>query len=163
MKIKNNSGVTLITLIITIVVILVLAAITMQRTSDMPDKAHYTKYMQVMKDIQTGIENVKVTNARKGTTEEKLTKGFKKVNIGNVPIDFVSFDGYEETTGYIVNLKTIGYEEAEYGRAYKEYESGDKTLEFGNEECDVYVFDADWTVYYVKGLEYDDSMNYTFK
>lgn len=163
MNIKTNKGVSLITLIITIIVVLIVASIVTQRTSTVPDEAHYTKYMQIMKDIQTGVESVKINNSRKGTTEEKLTKGFKKVNIQNVPVDFVSFNGYEETTGYIVNLETIGYESSEYGKAYKEYESGDKTLEFGNKDCDVYVFDAEWNVYYVKGLEYDGSMNYTFK
>ena len=163
MNLKNKKGVSLITLIITIIVIIIIAAISMQNTSHMPDEAHYTKYMQVMKNVQTGVESKKINNSFKGTTEEKLNAGFKKVILEAAPAQFISFSAYDEpVTGYMVDLETIDYVEAEYGKAYRDYESGD-TLIFGENEYDVYVYDAEWNVYYVKGLEYEGSMNYTFK
>ena len=163
---KNNKGVSLITLIITIVVIIILAAISMQTSSDIPDQANYTKYMQEMKNVQTGVENAKLTNAKKGTSVEKLTSGFKKVYLENAPASFVSFgDIYDEVTGYLVNLSDIGYTQAEYGQGYRTYFENENTptIKFGDNTSDVFVIDAEWTVYYVKGLRYKDSMNYTFK
>ena len=163
MELKNKKGISLMTLVITIVVILILSAIIVRTTSNIPNEAHYTKYMQVMKNIQTGIENEKIKNSVKGTTEEKLTVGFKKVILENAPTSFVSFDDYDKpVSGYLVDLETIGYVEAEYGRAFKNYSEG-SILKFGEKEYDVFVFDEEWTVFYVKGLEYNGSMNYTFK
>lgn len=161
MNIKAQKGVSLITVVITIVVIIIISAITIQSSSEIPDEAHYTKYKQTMKNVQTGVDEAKIKNAQKGTTEEKLTAGFKKVILENAPAKFVSFGAYdEEITGYIVDLEKINYLEAEYGKAYTEYESGDK-VKFGAKESDVYVFDSEWTVYYVRGLDYNDSKNYT--
>lgn len=163
MTLKNKKGVSLITLVITIIVIVILATITIQRSSDLPNEAHYTKYMQTMKDIQIGVENRKILNSRKGTTEEKLTEGFKKVILENAPLDFVSFDEPgNPIKGYIVDLVEIGYEGAAYGNAYNEV-SGDASLTFGDKRYDAFVFDAEWQVYYVKGLNYEGSMNYTIK
>ena len=163
MYIRDKKGVSMITLIITIIVIIIIAAITMQRSSYLPDETHYTKYMHVMKNVQTGVENEKIKNSRKGTTEEKLNAGFKKVNLENAPVGFVSFGDYNEPIkGYLVDLEKIGYTEAEYGKEYINFKSGD-TLKFGASNQDVFVYDAEWTVYYVEGLEYDGSMNYTFK
>ena len=163
MTLKKQKGVSLITLVITIIVIIILATITIQRSSDIPNEAHYTKYMQTMKDVQIGVENRKILNSRKGTTEEKLTEGFIEVTLENAPLDFASFDEPgSPIKGYMVDLEEIGYDEAAYGKAYKEV-IGDASLTFGEARYDVYVFDAEWQVYYVKGLKYDGSMNYTFK
>lgn len=165
MNIKNKKGVSLISLIITIIVLVILAAITITRSSNIPDEAHYTKYMQEMKNVQTGVENVKILNSKNGTTEEKLTKGFKKVKFESLPAEiadkFVSFD-QDEITAYLVNMEEIGFLDANYGMEYNDV-SGDSSFTFGEERYDVYVFDAEWTVYYVKGLKYDGSMNYTFE
>ena len=188
---KNNRGVSLIVLIIAVVVIIILAGMTMQTSSDVPDKAHYTEYMQEMKNVQTGVENQKVINSRKGTSVEKLTNGFKKVYLENAPASFVSFgDINEEITGYMVSLHNISYEGSKFGQNYAPYfrltdketpilRFGDSikqtqnlvneetneitTQSFGTNANDVYVFDATWTVYYIKGLKYDGSMNYTFE
>ena len=163
---KNNQGISLIILIITLVIIIILASIAMQTTSDVPDKAHYTKYMQVMRNVQTGVDNAKIENAKKGLTEERLTAGFKKVYLEKAPSEFVSFGDIDEPiTGYAVSLQKIGYNDVEFGHAYSTYfaATDTPTITFGNTTADVYVVDADWQVFYVKGLKYDGSMNYTFK
>ncbi len=160
---KKENGISLITLIITIIVVVILTAISMNRTSKIPDDANYTKYMQEMKNVQTGVDNVKVKNARKGSTEAILNAGFEKVYLEDVPSGFVSFGSMTEPVyGYLVSMETIEYGESVFGKAFTNYASGD-TLRFGDKDCDVFVYDAEWTVYYVKGLEYDGSMNYTFK
>ena len=151
----------MITLIITVIVVIILTSLAIQTSSDTPDQANITKYKQEMKNVQTGIEVIKVKNAANGTSEEKLNKGFKKVKLQNAPESFVSFNEYyEDTTGYIVDLEKINYIDSNLGQAYKNYESGDE-LTFGDKEFDVFVYDADFKVYYVKGMKYDGSMNYT--
>lgn len=155
---KKQNGVSLITVVITVVVVIILTTIAMATSSELPDEANFAKYMQEVKNIQTGIENVKIKNSRKGTTVEKLTEGFKKVELEDAPSDFLTFD--EDgifTYGYLINMETIGYKEAEYGQAYEKYENmtPERPLKFGDKECDVFVFDANWNIYYVKGLEYD--------
>lgn len=163
MSLKNKNGISMITVIITVIVVVVLTTIVMQTSSDIPDEANYTKYMQEMKNVQTGVENAKIKNAAKGTTEAKLNAGFDKVYLENAPSEFVSFgEYYEDVSGYMVSLEEINYVEAEYGQAYKNYSSGD-TLIFGEKEYDVFVYDAEWKVYYVKGIKYDGSMNYTLE
>ena len=163
---KNNQGISLIVLIITIVIVIILASIVIQTTSDVPDKAQYTKYMQVMKNVQVGVDNAKIENARKGMTENKLMAGFKKVYLEKAPSEFVSFgEIYDPVTGYLVNLEKIDYGDAEFGHGYLAYFSGDEipTITFGSSSGDAYVIDADWQVYYIKGLNYDGSMNYSIK
>ena len=164
MKLKNETGVTLVMLVITILVAIVLTTIVMTTSSDIPDDANYAKFIQELKNIQVGIDNTKIDNSFHGTDEEDLTKGFIKVYLEDAPTTFQTFENelYAPITGYIVDFETINYPEAEYGRAFKEYESGD-TLTFGDKDCDVFVFDREWTVYYVKGLQYDGTMNYTAK
>lgn len=163
MDFKNKKGISLITVVITIIVIVILTSITMVTSSDVPDEANYAEYIQELKNVQTAVESAKVRNSFKGTTEEKLTAGFEKVYLEEAPESFLSFgDIYEPISGYLVNLETIDYTSAEYGQAYVNFEFGD-TLEFGDKECDVFVFDAEWTVYNVKGLKYDGSMNHTAK
>lgn len=163
MNLKNKNGISLITVVITIAVVVILTTIAISTTSDVPDEANYAKYVQELKNVQTGVEEAKIKNSFKGTTEEKLNYGFEKVYLEEAPSNFVSFgDIYEPVSGYLVNLEKIDYMEAEYGRAYNNFESGD-TLTFGDKSCDVFVYDAEWTVFYVKGLKYDGSMNYTTK
>ncbi len=161
MRLKNQKGVSLITVLITVIVIIILTTIAMSTSSEIPDDANYAKYAQEIKGVQSGIENIKVKNSKKGNTEEKLTAGFEKVYLEEAPTEFASFgDVYEPTYGYLVRLDKIDYNGTTYGNAYDDYSSGD-TLTFGDKNCDVFVFDANWTVYYVKGLKYDGSMNYT--
>lgn len=161
MKLKKECGVSMITLIITIIVIIILTTIAMKTTSDTPDQANMTKYKQEIKNVQTAIEVRKVKNAANGTSEEKMNVGFKKVKLKNAPENFVSFDEYyEDTTGYIVDLEEINYLDSNFGQAYEKYES-EEYLTFGDKDCDVFVYDADFKVYYIKGIKYDGSMNYT--
>lgn len=158
---KNKKGFSMITLIITIIVVIILTTLAIATSSDLPDKANYSKYVNDMENVQTGVENAKIKNARKGTSEEKLTVGFTKVYLEDAPTNFQSFgDIYEPTYGYLISLEEIGYDDGEYGKAYKNFNEGD-TLKFGDKNCDVFVFDAKWDVFYVKGLKYDGSMNYT--
>ena len=161
MFLKNEKGISLITLIITVVVIVIIATISMQTSSEAPDQAHFAKYKQTMKDVQTGLDNQKILNSKNGLSVDDLTKGFDKVTLKNPPPEFLSFDEYyEDVTGYLVNMETIKFDNSDYGMGYKDVDIT-KPLEFGRNGYDAYVFDANWNVFYLKGLEYDGSMNYS--
>lgn len=48
----KNKGFSMITIVITVVVIIILTSIVMQTSSDVPDEANYTKYVNVIKGVQ---------------------------------------------------------------------------------------------------------------
>ena len=74
---KNQKGITLITLVITIVVILILAAISINVSDNTVDEAVSAKFKQEIVDIKKGVETKKLINAKKGLDEATLNKDFK--------------------------------------------------------------------------------------
>ena len=133
-----------------IVAIIVLASVFIVTMSDMPSEATYTRFVQEVTNMESAIYEYRLQNAKYGDSEEKINAGFEKVMLFNAPADFMSFDkGEGVTTGYLINLATISYTNAEFGQGYATTE---KTFTF--EEDDVYVYDATGSVYYVKGIDY---------
>ncbi len=107
--------------------------------------------------MESAIYEYRLQNAKYGDSEEKVNAGFEKVMLFNAPADFMSFDkGEGVTTGYLINLATISYTNAEFGQGY---ETTEKTFTF--DEDDVYVYDATGSVYYVKGIEYKKTRVYS--
>lgn len=150
MKGKGQSGITMMSLVITVILVIILAMIFIPGTSQMPDEANYAKFVEEVKNVEEGVQRIRLNNASKGDTEEKINAGFKKVKLKGAPVDFQSFDKSGlDITGYVVDLEEIEYENAEFG---KEYDIEKSELEFT--EDDVYVYDSTGTVYYVKGTYY---------
>lgn len=144
-------------LAITIVAIIVLASVFIVTMSDMPSEAMYTRFVQEVTNVESAIYEYRLQNAKYGDSEEKVNAGFEKVMLFNAPADFMSFDkGEGVTTGYLINLATISYTNAEFGQGYATTE---KTFTF--EEDDVYVYDATGSVYYVKGINYKKTKIYS--
>ena len=157
MKGKGQSGITMMSLVITIIVVIILAMIFVPATSQMPDEANYASFAEEVKNVEEGVQQVRLNNAYKGDTEEKINAGFKKVTLKNAPVDFQSFDKMGlEVTGYVVDLEEIKYENADFGQ---EYDIEKSELEFKKD--DVYVYDATGTVYYVKGTYYQGEIIHT--
>ena len=87
----NNSGISLITVIITIVVIIILAAISLFAAFNTPDTAVLAKYVQEFEEVRKGVETKRLINSQDGL--EFLDKGFSKVNVvGDIPYNFMSVD-----------------------------------------------------------------------
>ncbi len=144
----------MMSLVITIVVIIIIAMITMSAGGRMPDEANYANFAEEVKNVEEGVQRARLNNAYKGDTEERINAGFKKVTLKNAPDEFQSFDTTGITvTGYVVDLGKIKYENAEFG---KEYEIETSELEF--KQDDVYVYDSTGTVFYVKGIYYQDEI-----
>ena len=91
----------------------------------------------------------RMMNLKKGMDEEIQNSGFNKVKIANAPENFTSFDE-SETTGYLINLDFIQFNNIKTGHDYTKFNAGD-TVTF--EKDDVYVYDADEKVYYLLGYE----------
>ena len=141
-------------LVITIIVVIILAMIFVPGSSRMPDEANYANFAEEVNNIEEGVQQIRLNNAAKGDTEEKINAGFKKVTLINAPSEFQSFDSTGITsTGYVVDLEAIKYENAEFGH---EYEIETSELEFTKE--DVYVYDSTGTVFYVKGTNYQNEI-----
>ncbi|MBR3887484.1 MAG: leucine-rich repeat protein [Clostridia bacterium] len=125
--------------------------------SDLPTEAMYTRFVQEVTNVESAIYEYRLQNAKYGDSEEKVNAGFEKVMLFNAPADFMSFDkGDGVTTGYLINLATISYTNAEFGQGY---ETTEKTFTF--DQDDVYVYDATGSVYYVKGIEYKKTRVYS--
>lgn len=153
----KRSGVSLIALVITIIVLIILALVSIGTSSRLPSQATYSRFAQEITNVQSGVYDTRIKNSSAGDSEEVINAGFRKVALLNAPGDFESFDFTgASTTGYLIGLDVIGYENAEFGKAYAKEKD---PVKFG--EDDVYVYDATGTVYYVKGLKYDGGSVHT--
>lgn len=131
--------------------------IIIQTSSNIPSDATYVKFSEELTNVEGAIESIRTQNAGRGDSEEILNAGFRKVTLKNAPGGFESFDIVGvNTTGYIVDLNIIGYNNAEFGQGYDE---GKTEIEFLKD--DVYVYDSTGTVYYAKGIEYKSQIIHT--
>ena len=148
----------MVTVVITVIVMLILLSIFIGNSTSSIDKASETKIKQNITEVKKGIDSVRLLNAKEGTDEGTLNKGFIKVRVENAPESFVSFDS-NEITGYAVDLSTISYEKLKTGRDYLTLMKGD-IVTF--DEDDIFVYDGVGTVYYLKGYQLDTGeMSYT--
>ena len=156
---RMSKGISMISLVITIVLILILAAIGFASSRSSIKSANKSAYMQELSDIQELVSSQRISNQIYGADEEN--KGFYKKRIANPPASFVSFDE-NMITGYVVDLETINFEDATRGIEYGAFQSEEKTtVTFGRD--DVYVYDAEGTAYYAKGIRIEDSLFYTLE
>lgn len=142
----------MVTVVITVIVMLILVSIFVGDSLSSIDQASETKIKQELSEVKKGIDSVRLINAKEGTDEETLNRGFIKAKIENPPIDFVSFDT-DEITGYVVDLSTINYEKLKSGRDYLTLMKGD-VITFDVD--DVFVYDSTGKVYYAKGYQLEE-------
>ena len=150
----------MITVVITVIIMLILLSVFIGSSTSSIDQASETKIKQEMSEIKKGIDSIRLLNAKEGTDEETLNKGFIKVRIENAPESFVSFDD-NEVTGYVVDLSTISYEKLKTGRDYLTLMKGD-IVTFDKD--DVFAYDGVGKVYYLKGYQLETGeLSYTEK
>lgn len=137
----------MISIVIMIVVILILAVIAFWNSTRPIEQTLEVKYHEELGEVKKALTSKRLTNSKNGLGEESVNKGFTKVTVENAPEGFVSFNA-DGTTGYVVDLSLIGYQNLSSGRAYQGINAGD-TVTF--DEDDVYVYDKDGNVFYVKG------------
>lgn len=142
----------MVTVVITVIVMLILVSIFVGDSLSSIDQASETKIKQELSEVKKGVRSARLINAKDGTDEETLNRGFIKAKIENAPIDFVSFDT-DEITGYVVDLSTINYEKLKSGRDYLTLMKGD-VITFDVD--DVFVYDSTGKVYYAKGYQLEE-------
>ena len=150
----------MVTVVITVIVMLILLSIFIGSSTSSIDQASETKIKQEITEVKKGIDSVRLLNAKEGTDEETLNRGFIKVRVENAPESFVSFDA-DEITGYVVDLSTISYEKLKTGREYLTLMKGD-VVTF--DQDDVFAYDGVGNVYYLKGYQLETGeLSYTDK
>lgn len=155
---RNNSGISLVSIIITIIVVIILAAISIKGLDSRQNAAH-AKYVQEFEELRKGVETKRLSNSKNGI--ENADNGFYRVYVsGDIPYNFMSIGNGEEKIAYLVSLDFIGYDDMSTGRAYREFEAGAeedlKTVTFG--EDDAYVYDSTGRLFYAKGFPHGDEI-----
>lgn len=147
----NNKGITLISLIITIISIIILASIAIFSSDSTPEYAIFSTFTEELDDIQTAVA-IKRANGIANYDNENYD--FLKVELVNAPEKFKSFDE-GRITGYLIDFSKLDF---------KPNGTGLETL-VGNvatfKQNDVYVYDKNGTVYYVKGFENEGKIYFT--
>ena len=154
---RNNSkfGLSLVALVIIIAVIIILAAIVFLAYNQIVNKAQFAKFTHETSEIEQKVKEKRSTNQKTSLTslEEDINKGFRKVYLNNSPEEFKSFDP-DDVTGYWVDMNYIDEREIVLGHQ----EINTIVATFGKD--DAFVYDAEGTVYYLKGYLNEDDNYY---
>lgn len=152
---KNNKGVSLITLIITIVVIIIIAGVSFYSAEKTPESTTFYKYTEEIADIRTALALYRANCLTKYDDENY---GFKYVTLANAPDTFVSCsDDASEVTGYVVDFGLLDYIPQSRGKGIVNSEQ----VKF--EEDDVFVYDKNGAVYYAEGFSHNDRLYFNAK
>ena len=151
----RKEGVSLITLVITIIVIIILVAITIYTSLSTVDNANYASFASEYDEVNSATQRTLQNNVLNGDSVEARNQGFTKVRVENPPSNFVSVND-DSISGYLVDLDTINVSGTKTGKG----DVINERVTFGKD--DVYIYDADKNVYYVKGY-YDGEGNLRYK
>lgn len=156
---KNKKGISMVSLAVTVIVLIILALLAYYNSTTSVDNANKSSFLQELKDVEESVANKRITNQIYGTGDEVINKGFYKVTVTNPPASFTSFDK-NTLTGYVVDLELVQFEDSIRGQKYVDYKAGSvERVNFGKD--DVYVYDANGTVYYAKGVAIQDTLYYS--
>lgn len=148
---RNNFGITTMSLIITIVIIILLASISFYFAFDTPDRAILSDFSSEVNEIKVGVATYRAENA----VLDDENKDFIKVVVKNAPDKFASFSSDSgDVIGYAIDLSVLKFNGTK--RGLEKITNGE--VEFGVD--DVYIYDKNGTVYYVKGFDFDDRLYY---
>ena len=102
----NQSGISLITVVITIVVIIIVAGVVIYTQFTSVGNANYAKFVQEFEEVRDSVETVRLGNTK--TAMENIDDGFEKVTVsGDIPYSFMTI-GDGENQAYLVDLNLIG-------------------------------------------------------
>lgn len=146
----SNNGISLLSLVVTIIVIIILASISIFSGLNTPEQASLSIFMEELSNIRVAVASARTKNFE---ASGDLNKGFTEVVLADAPSSFVSFEA-GTSKGYVVNFDLLDYNVRGTGK-------GDSTVSaatFGVE--DIYVYDKNGTVFYVKGFADDGKIYY---
>ena len=147
---KNQKGVSMITLIITIIVIIILAAIAFVAAGDSVSSAQFSKYATAIGEYGENFRNDPLARVTESLgTAGKLATDEQKVYCAARDIDLADFD--TKLNGIPV---PAGYTSARFQTDIKD--STGKTFVLADAETPVYEIDDKIMAEYVKGEEFND-------
>lgn len=92
---RDNSGITLIEMMVVIIILGILATIIFTRVSDRPEQARRTKAQVEIRQLGTALELFKLDNGFYPTTEQGLEALVRKPTTGRIPSNYPE-SGYIE-------------------------------------------------------------------
>ena len=145
-NIKNNKGITLVTLILAIVIMIIISSTLIYNSkTGISTRALNNMY----NDIKMLKDRVEIYYAQYGTipvirNQYTNTSKIKGINVNDSDIY------------YVIDLEAIDNLTLTYGKDYKTYKSQ------GDSSEDIYIInEKSHTIYYIKGIEVDANMYYT--
>ena len=145
MIIKNEKGITLTTLILTVVLILIIGGMMgYYSTSGLNLKWINNMYSDI-EQIQTEVDTYYLKN--------------NELPLLNVSVSFSNFlNPNDNSEYYVIDLSKLGNLKLNYGKEFENIKSSDKLENY----TDVYIINKQsQTIYYLKGLEFEDNTYYT--
>ncbi len=146
-KLKQNKGITLITLILAIIIMLIISSVILYNANT----AISTRALNDMyKDITIIKDKVDIYYAQYGTLPIIKTLYTNVENIKNININ-------DNEQYYVVDLEILENITLTYGKGHREYKQAPN-----DEKTDLYIInEQSHTVYYVEGITLDNISYYT--
>lgn len=146
-NLKQNKGITLVTLILAIIIMLIISSVILYNANTgMSTRALNDMY----KDITIIKDRVDIYYAQYGTLPIVKTLYTNVENIKNININ-------DNENYYVVDVEALDNITLTYGKDYKEYKQVPS-----NEKTDLYVInEQSHTVYYIDGITLDNISYYT--
>ncbi len=145
MIIKNEKGITLTTLILTIVLILIIGGMMgYYSTSGLNLKRINNMYSDI-EQIQTEVDTYYLKN--------------NELPILNVNVSFSKYSNPNDNSEYyVIDLSKLGNLKLNYGKKFENIKSRNNLENY----TDVYIINKQsQTIYYLKGIEFEDNTYYT--
>ena len=145
MIIKNEKGITLTTLILTIVLILIIGGMMgYYSTSGLNLKRINNMYSDI-EQIQTEVDTYYLKN--------------NELPILNVNVSFSKYSNPNDNSEYyVIDLSKLGNLKLNYGKKFENIKSRNNLENY----TDVYIINKQsQTIYYLKGIEFEDNSYYT--
>ena len=145
MIIKNEKGITLTTLILTVVLILIIGGMMgYYSTSGLNLKRINNMYSDI-EQIQTEVDTYYLKN--------------NELPILNVNVSFSKYSNPNDNSEYyVIDLSKLGNLKLNYGKEFENIKSRNNLENY----TDVYIINKQsQTIYYLKGIEFEDNTYYT--
>lgn len=146
-KLKENKGITLVTLVLAIVIMLIISSILIYNA----DTATKTKALNSMyNDISSLANKIQIYYSRYGEIP-----AIKEPYTNVESIKFINQNDSDKY--YVIDLEALEKVTLSYGKDYSKYKEGANT-----ELTDIYVInEQSHNIYYIKGVQVDEITYYT--
>lgn len=146
-NLKQNKGITLVTLILAIIIMLIISSVILYNASTgINTRALNNMY----NDITILKDKVDIYYSQYGTLPIIKTLYTNVENVKNININ-------DNENYYVVDIESLENVTLTYGKEYKEYK---QTID--NQKTDLYIInEQSHTIYYVKGIKLDNKNYYT--